>query len=977
MRSLRLIVLCLLCAPLLTLFAGCGSTQSGSFTLTANSSVAVVQGQSQTIMVTPSSANNFNGAVTVSVSGLPAGVTMSPSSATIAPGTSTTFTVSAASTAAVSTSNISIEGVSGSLRASTMVAVSVTAASPPPPGGSQSFTLAVTPGALTLAPGTSGQVTLTSTATDLSGAVSVAVTGLPTGVTVSPAVTAITPGTPVVVTLTAAATAASSSAPVAINFVGTAGGTKHTAILELSVTASADFALTATPSMTVAEGSQSNLVRLSLSGVGGFSGTVVFTVSNLPAGVIAIPNTSKLRIGQSQPVVFVASETAPQGTSTVTITGVSGSLAHTVPVMLTVGPPITPAQITLTVSPTTVNVPVGSFQEIIISTEGSAGFTGPITLSLLNLPAGVIPTPSTITVNQGASATVVLAASGNAQPGSTTVTVLGEFLSVFNATPLTLQVVTPPAHAFDVPTWHYDAGRTGLNPAETSLTLANVASATFGKQNSYTTDAAVDAQPLFISGLTIGAQTHNVLYVATENDTVYAYDADTGAVLWQRSALAANETAADYQGDQGCSEVSPNVGITATPVIDRNYPSNNPNNPNNPDNPDGAGGALFFVAMSKDSGGNYHQRLHGLDLATGAELSSSPVEIAATYPGSGVTSEGGTNSFVPGKYVERAALLLSNSTLYLTWAAPCRQTSFDYSSWVMAYSEATLQQQSVLNLTPNGSGGAIWMSGGGPAADSDGDVFLATSKGTFDTTLTQDAHRRPVNGDYGNGYVKIETSNGAMSVFDYFEPLDGVPGSANYQDQGSGGMMLIPDIQTSTNVYAPSLVGAGKDGNIYEMNAVGSTLGEYDGTSNNNPATLNNALPSGASSAPAYFNQLFYYGGIGDALKSFKVFDASGAIQSASQTTLGSAGATPVISANGTSNGILWALDTTANNGPILHAYDATNLATELYNSTQAQPNGTARDIIHTTGRYAVPVVVNGHVYIGTQTGVDVFGLLP
>jgi hypothetical protein len=389
--------------------------------------------------------------------------------------------------------------------------------------------------------------------------------------------------------------------------------------------------------------------------------------------------------------------------------------------------------------------------------------------------------------------------------------------------------------------------------------------------------------------------------------------------------------------------------------------------------------------MTKDGNGNYHQRLHGLDITTGAEIAAGPVDISATYPGTGPAGDGSTYTFDPTKYVERAALLLNNSTLYLTWAAPCQQGTLNYSSWVMSYDEPTLKQQSVLNLTPAGSGGAIWMSGAGPAADTAGNIYLATSKGTFDTTpLPPPPYYLPVNGDYGNAFLKLQTSSG-LTAFDYFEPVNGVPGASGYADQGSGGVLVVPDIpfaNSSPQFFQQLLVGAGKDGNIYLMDRSSDVLGEYFGDGNDwDYTTLTGAMPNGATSSPAYFNGLLYYAGIGDTVKAYDMVAAVNSTISTwsdnSAVPLGAAGATPVITANGTSAGIVWALDTMASGGPVLHAYDASNLTAELYNSTQAQQNGAARDAVHATGKFTVPVVVNGHVYIATRNGVDVFGLLP
>jgi hypothetical protein len=209
-------------------------------------------------------------------------------------------------------------------------------------------------------------------------------------------------------------------------------------------------------------------------------------------------------------------------------------------------------------------------------------------------------------------------------------------------------------------------------------------------------------------------------------------------------------------------------------------------------------------------------------------------------------------------------------------------------------------------------------------------------------------------------------------LFDYFEPLNGVQASAtNYQDQGSGGVLLMPDIPIGGGNVLSLAAGAGMDGNIYYIGRTGDFLGEYDGQNDNNIFTITNALPNGASSTPAYFNQTLYYGGIGDSVRAIDVLGTNTTSQSAN--TLGTAGATPVISANGTSTPVAWALDTTASGGPVLYAYDATDLTTELYDSTMQA----SRDTVDATSKYSVPVVANGHVYIGTQSGVDVFGLLP
>ncbi len=963
MRHVRVSLFCLLSLCLIALVTGCGSTVSGgsggggstggTFTLGASPAVTIAQGSTQTFTVTPSSANNFTGSIQVSVSGLPTGVTVSPATATVAMGSSTTFTLTAAADAVVGTTTVKVYGASGTLSTSIPVALTVTAGSTGPPSNAD-FTLKATPTTLALAPGASGQVTLSSTAIDgFSGAIAVTVDGLPTGVTVSPSTISVTVNNPLVVTLTAASDAPATATPVQVRFIGTSGKLSHTATIQLTITVvgptGPDFNITATPdTMTVAQGLQSGEVQIAVTGTNGFSGDVTYTVSGLPTGVTVIPSSSTLQSGWTEPMVFQATADAPIGNATVTITGTSGVLTHTATVALTVTAPPPPDFVALALSPTDLTIKAGSIGTVSVTATATDGFTGTINVSVENLPKGVTMSPATAALMPGVPQTFTLAAAVTAQPSTSTVTFLGQVNSASGTADLNLTIAAAANNPLDVTTWHNDMARTGLYASETHLTPTTVSSAKFLKFGVFPTDGPVDAQPLFVSLLKIGTVVHNVLYIATENGTLYAMDANTGAQLWKASALQSGETAAD---NQGCSELSSKVGITSTPVVDRNF---------------GTDGAIYFVAKTLDSGGNYHQRLHALDLITGAELSGSPTEIAATYPANG----GATKTFDPSISVERSALLLSEGTLYLSWGAPCHQTLFDYDGWEMAYNEGTLQQQSVLDVTPNGSGGGIWMSGAGPAGDANGNVFLITSEGTFDTTLN--GNGAPTNSDYGNGFLKIQSPNGVLNVFDYFEPLNGVPGAANYQDQGSGGVMLTPAIANGQQAIFPAAIGAGKDGNIYLLKSSGNVLGEYNGTSDSNFNTLTGALPNGATSSPAYFNGAFYYGGSSDAIRQFTLTQSGATLASQSANTLGATGATPVISANGTQTAILWALDTTASGGAVLNAYDATNVATQLYSSS-AKPS----DAIGPTGKFAVPTVANGYVYVGTNGGVAIFGLFP
>ena len=501
----------------------------------------------------------------------------------------------------------------------------------------------------------------------------------------------------------------------------------------------------------------------------------------------------------------------------------------------------------------------------------------------------------------------------------------------------------------DVVTYHYDNGRSGMNLNETLLTLTNVNSTQFGKKGEFIVDGKVDAQPLYLSQVTINGQTKNVLYVATEHGSVYAFDADsingtTSAFLWKTTTLGSGETTSD---NRGCGQVSPEIGITATPVIDR------------------ARNAIYVVAMSKNASGSYFQRLHALNLSTGAELFSGPQTITATYPGTGDNSSGGNVVFDAKQYKERPGLLQINGTIYTTWSSHCDIRP--YTSWVMAFSADTLAQTSVLNLVPNGSEGGIWMAGTAPAADPAGNLFFILGNGDFDTTLNPSGF--PANGNCGNCFVKLSTSSG-LKLADYFTPHNTVAESNADTDFGSGGGILLLDVTDSGGVTRHLSVGAGKDSLIYVVDR--DSMGKFNATTDQIYQEISGQLGGGVFSMPAFFNNTVYYGAVGDALKAFPVTTARLAATPSSQSThhFGYPGTTPSVSANGATNGIVWAIE---NTGAILFAYDATDLTKELYDSNQAANN---RD--HFSGnKFITPMVVNGKVYVGTPTSVAVFGLLP
>jgi outer membrane protein assembly factor BamB len=503
-----------------------------------------------------------------------------------------------------------------------------------------------------------------------------------------------------------------------------------------------------------------------------------------------------------------------------------------------------------------------------------------------------------------------------------------------------------PSGSVDVATYHNDIARTGQNLSESVLTTANVGSATFGKLHSLPVDGKVDAQPLYLSQVTIGGTTHNVVYVATEHGTVYAFDADAGTQLWKISTLGAGEVTSDARG---CDQITPEIGITSTPVIDRNA---------------GTHGVIYVVAMSK-SGNTYFQRLHALDVGTGAEMFSGPKNITGSFPGAGDNSSNGKVVFDPAQYKERAALLLLHGTVYTTWASHCDIRP--YTGWIMGYDQTTLAQTSVFDVTPNGSEGAIWMADTGPAADSSGNIYVLDANGDFGTTLNSSGF--PGNGNYGNAFLKLSTAGG-LAVADYFEMQNQQQENDSDADLGSGGALVLPDLTDGSGNIRHLAVGAGKDGHIYVVNR--DAMGKFNAASNNIYQELSGVLGGGVFSMPAYFNGTLYYGAVGDAIKAFKITNATLSAGPIGQTsnTFRYPGTTPSISANGTSNAIVWAVE---NSSPaVLHAYDAASLH-ELYNSSQAG----SRDQLGAGNKFITPTIVNGQVYVGTTNSVEVFGLLP
>jgi hypothetical protein len=716
-----------------------------------------------------------------------------------------------------------------------------------------------------------------------------------------------------------------------------------------------DFSLGVSPATaSVMGGAAGQSISVTASGMNGFAAAVTVSPGGLPAGVTAKPATLTLTPGVAQNITFAADATVATGATTVTLTGTSGTLSHSTTVALatTAAPPPLP-DFSLTITPTSQTLVEGTTgTALALVATATNGFASPVVIGIAGLPAGVTASPASPTLTPGTAQNVTLAASTTAATGAATVTFTGTAGALSHAATLALTVQTPPIP--DVTTYHFDNARDGLNAQETILTPANVTSATFGRIGAgfFQGDGKVDAQPLYLAGLNVGGTATNVLYMATEHGSLYAFNADSGTQLWKTSLLGSGETTSDAHN---CGQITPEIGITSTPVIDR------------------AKGTIFAVGMSKDTKGAYHQRLHALSLTSGAELPGSPAEITGSYPGTGAASANGMVPFSPGQYAERAGLLLLNGTIYLSWTSHCDYAP--YTGWVMAYSETTLQQTAILNLTPNGSDGSIWMAGNGLAADAGGNIYFLDANGTMDPSF--EANGFPTKQDYGNAMMKLSTAGGKLAVADFFEPYNSIAESNADIDMGSGGAMLLPDLTDANGNVRHLIVGAGKDRNIFVGDR--DNLGKFNQKTADNSnlyQDIPNALANGAWSSPTYFNGTVYYAGQNDTLKAFPITQAMLATTPSSQSAVvfPYPGSTPSISANGTQNAIVWAVESNVGQLNVLHAYDATNVSRELYNSTQAAGG---RDNFGNGNKFITPVIVNGKVFVGTQTGVAEFGLLP
>lgn len=520
-------------------------------------------------------------------------------------------------------------------------------------------------------------------------------------------------------------------------------------------------------------------------------------------------------------------------------------------------------------------------------------------------------------------------------------------------------------------THHNDTLRTGLNSTEAALTTGNVNKNQFGRLFKYPVDGQVYAEPLWVPNVNIGGTPHNVVYVATEHDSVYAFDADSAALnpnpLWHTSfGNGTTVTSIPKNLVEVGLDLSPEVGITSTPVIDA------------------AKGVMFVEVRTWEqtascpvvTNTNYVQKLHALDIKTGLDVAGSPVCITAQVNGKGYDAVNGVLTFNTWRQQQRPALLLSNGIVYLGFGA-LEDIDF-YHGWVLGYDENTLAQVYVLNTTPNGQKGGIWQAGGGLLADATGDIYFSTGNGTFSANKG--------GADYGTAFMRLTNNSGSLAVKDYFTPFNqsGLNLEIINADLSSAGPMLLPDQPGSIPHMA---VACGKTGTIYLMNR--DNLGHYNTLFDNVVQAINDTIgtssvPTGNWGTPAYFNGNIYLQGISDPLRQYSLWQAPGTnnpLLSAAPTAVSPEAAgypspIAVVSANGISNGIVWEVQSDGNAGGkpgTLRAYDAANIGKEIYNSGQSGTRDTAGPAV----KFSTPTVANGKVYVPTASELDVYGLLP
>jgi len=514
-----------------------------------------------------------------------------------------------------------------------------------------------------------------------------------------------------------------------------------------------------------------------------------------------------------------------------------------------------------------------------------------------------------------------------------------------------------------VTTYHNDGTRAGLNSQEIALNPSNVHPATFAKLFSCQIDAPTYTQTLWVPNLSIAGGTHNVIFTATSHNTVYAFDADANPCVtyWSKNLVPAGETWPNSV-DMGGVDIQPDMGVIGTPVID---PTTN---------------ILYVVTKTKTTGtnargpGQCHQRLHALNLSDGSETANGPLALttAITVPGTGDGSSGGALPFDPFHENQRPGLALINNTVYVSWASYIDQKPWH--GWVIGFNKSDLRAAPLLfNATPNGYGGGIWMAGGAPTIDSNNNLYVITSNGDYNGPA----------GEFGDSFVKLDSN---LVVQDWFTPQDQALMESGNGDLGAGGAAVLADLPNAPVkhlVIGGGKIGSGQAGELYVINR--DAMGHLEGAGGP-PLVQKFPVTRHLYATPAFWNNTLYIAGKDGPVNAYALDPVTALFNptpvSHSPGIFPGRGATPSVSSNGNSHSIVWAVDTsqfggnsTSGTGPaVLHAYDATNLSRELWNSSQA---AASRDQAGNAVKFTVPTIANGKVYIGTTSEIDIYGLLP
>jgi hypothetical protein len=705
--------------------------------------------------------------------------------------------------------------------------------------------------------------------------------------------------TPATVTVTAVAQADATKTAAAQVTIGAASSAIAVSLNTTAVTVQTGNMTTLTA--TVQSDSSSQGVTWTLTGAGCTAATCGTLSTATSASGTAITYTAPATVPTPATVTVTATsvaDTTKTASATITLTAtVTGAVAVTV----------TPKRAALT---------TGQAQTFAATVTGSTTTT--VTWEVDTVPGG------------NATVGTISAAGVYTPPASAGTHTVGARAVADSTVSATASVaITDLAGVF---TYHNDLSRAGVNAKEYALNTTNVKTGTFGKRFACAIDASAYAQPLWVANVSIGGANHNVVIAATQHNTVYAFDADASPcqTLWSKSLMAAGETWVT-SGDVNSDDITPDIGIVGTPVIDP------------------ATQTIYVVSKSKTTGGSatFHQRLHALSLTDGTEKFTGPVDI---------NFSSGGHTFDPLRQNERCGLALVNGVVYIAYAS--HGDTAVYYGWIAGYNASTLAQTSIFNVDPTSSFGGVWMSGGAPAADSGNNLYVITGNGNFNGTT-----------EFGDSFLKLSTGS-SMGVLSFFAPSNQADLNANDGDLGAGGATILVD--PTSGPVAHLVVGGGKQGNVFVLNR--DSLGGNNSTDSGVVQKIS-VTPHSIFSTPAFWQNTLYISPVNSELQSFALNTTTGQFAPGSRSARGYGfpGATPSISAQGTSNGVVWTIERQDPPGPaILHAHDATNLATELWNS-----NGTASDKAGLEVKFTVPTIANGKVYVGTATEISVYGLSP